>query len=132
MEYSHAELVSHANTARECGADAFRDAADQGGAHPEAKCQADYLHFLALYDKLGEVASAAPLRPLDRLYPQPNKESPLQQLVIQLANPLPCDREETRLGKYRRLVPRWHDWKVVQRPCAASGTSLFHRLARWR
>ena len=28
----------------------------------------------------------------------------LQQLVIQLSNPLPYDLEETRLGEYKRLV----------------------------
>lgn len=89
----------------------------------------DYLDFLAMYDKLGEAASADALRPLDRLYPQPNRESPLQQLVIQLANPLPYDLEETRLSEYKRLVPSWRDWNVVRRACARCATSLFDRLA---
>ena len=43
----------------------------------------DYLDFVALDDKLGAAAAAEALRPLDRLYPQPNKESPLQQLIVQ-------------------------------------------------
>jgi len=85
----------------------------------------DYLDFVAMCDKLGEAASADALRPLDRLYPQPNKESPLQQLIIQLANPLPYDLEETRLSEYKRLVPRWHDWNAVRLACARSATSLF-------
>lgn len=89
----------------------------------------DYLDFIAMADKLGEAASAEALRPLDRLYPQPNRESPLQQLLIQLAHPLPYDLEQTRLGEYKRLVPRWHDWEVVQRACAGCATSLFDRLA---
>jgi len=89
----------------------------------------DYLDFLAMHDKLGETASADALRPLDRLYPQPNRESPLQQLVIQLANPLPYDLEETRLSEYKRLVPRWRDWKVVRQACARCAASLFDRLA---
>ena len=89
----------------------------------------DYLDFVAMCDKLGHPACADALRPLDRLYPQPNKESPLQQLVIQLANPLPYDLEETRLNEYRRLVPRWHDWNAVRRACSQCAASLFDRLA---
>jgi len=88
----------------------------------------DYLDFVAMYDKLGESASADALRPLDRLYPQPSKESPLQQLIVQLANPLPYDLEETRLNEYRRLVPQWHDWNVVRRACIRCATALFDRI----
>jgi hypothetical protein len=89
----------------------------------------DYLDFIAMYDRSGEAASAEALRPLDRLYPQPNRESPLQQLVVQLSNPLPYDLEETRLNEYRRLVPLWHDWSVVKQACGRCATSLFDRLA---
>jgi hypothetical protein len=89
----------------------------------------DYLDFIAMSEKLGEAASADALRSLDRLYPQPNRESPLQQLVIQLANPLPYDLEETRLNEYKRLVPQWHNWNVVKRACIRCATSLFDRLA---
>ena len=92
----------------------------------------DYLDFIALGNKLGEAASAEALRPLDRLYPQPNKESPLQQLIVQLSNPLPYDLEETRLAEYRRLVPQWHDWSAVQQACLRCATSLFDRLAARR
>ena len=89
----------------------------------------DYLDFVAMCEKLGDTASADALRPLDRLYPQPNGESPLQQLVIQLSYPLPYDLEETRLSEYKRLVPQWHDWDTVKRACARCATSLFDRLA---
>jgi hypothetical protein len=89
----------------------------------------DYLDFAAMCDKLGEAAAAGALAPLDRLYPQPNKESPLQQLMIQLANPLPYDLEETRLSEYKRLVPQWHDWNAVKQACARCATSLFDQLA---
>lgn len=88
----------------------------------------DYLDFIALEDKLGAAAAADALRPLDRLYPQPNKESPLQQLIVQLAAPLPYDLEEKRLGEYRRLVPRWRDWSVVKKACARCAISLFDLL----
>jgi hypothetical protein len=89
----------------------------------------DYLDFVAMCGKLGESASADALRSLDRLYPQPNKESPLQQLVIQLADPLPYDLEETRLSEYKRLVPQWHDWNAIKRVCARCATSLFDGIA---
>ncbi len=89
----------------------------------------DYLDFVALCDKLGPEASANAFRRLDRLYPQPNKESPLQQLVVQLSNPLPYDLEETRLNEYRRLVPQWHDWSAVKSVCASCARSLFDRIA---
>ncbi len=89
----------------------------------------DYLDFVAMYDKLGEPASAGAMRPFDQLYPQPNGESPLQQLVVQLANPLPYDLDETRSGEYKRLVPQWRDWSAVKRACAQCATILFDRLA---
>jgi hypothetical protein len=89
----------------------------------------DYLDFVAMCGKLGEAKAADALAPLDGLYPQPNKESPLQQLIIQLANPLPYDLEETRLSEYKRLIPQWHDWSAVKRACARCANSLFDRLA---
>jgi hypothetical protein len=92
----------------------------------------DYLDFVAMHDKLGGPASAEAMRPFDRLYPQPNRESPLQQLVVQLANPLPYDLAETRLGEYRQLVPQWRDWSAVKQSCARCATLLFDRLAAKR
>lgn len=85
----------------------------------------DYLDFVALADKLGAKAAADALRSLDRLYPQPTRESPLQQLLVQLADPLPFDLEEPRLDEYRRLAPRWRNWKVVRAACARCAASLF-------
>lgn len=90
----------------------------------------DYLDFVAMCDKLGEAASTAALLPLDRLYPQPGGESPLQQLIVQLASPLPYDLEETRLSEYRRLVPRWQDWNVVRSVCSRCAISLFDALSQ--
>ena len=90
----------------------------------------DYLDFVAMADRLGDADAAEALCPLDLLYPQPSKESPLQQLVVQLAEPLPFDLEELRLGEYRRLVSRWRDWATVRGECARHATSLFDTLAR--
>ena len=65
----------------------------------------DYLDFVALADQLGGEKTALALLDFDDLYPQPNDESALQQLQIQLASPLPYDLEETNLAEYRNLAP---------------------------
>lgn len=89
----------------------------------------DYLDFVALSDRLGPEGTAAAMGKFDRLYPQPSGESALQQLIVQLANPLPYDLEEDRLSECKRLAPRWHDWKTVREVCAQCAQELFDRLA---
>ena len=89
----------------------------------------DYLDFVALADQLGDEKTAKALSQLDRLYPQPNDESALQQLQIQLANPLPYDLEETRLTEYKKLAPKWQDWNVVKAACKHCAITVFDRVA---
>jgi hypothetical protein len=89
----------------------------------------DYLDFVALADQLGDEKTAQALSQLDRLYPQPNDESALQQLQIQLANPLPYDLEEAKLTEYKNLAPKWQDWKTVKDACNHSATTVFDRVA---
>ena len=74
----------------------------------------DYLDFVALADAMEDVDAVAALRSFDELYPQPNGQSALQQLQIQLAKPLPFDLEETRLDEYKNLVPKWQNWANVE------------------
>lgn len=64
----------------------------------------------------------------DRLYPQPNEESALQQLQIQLANPLPYDLEELNLAEYKNLDPRWRDWQAVKAMCTDCATLIFDHI----
>ena len=78
----------------------------------------DYLDFAALADRMGDEAAAQALNVFDRLYPQENGESSLQQLQAQLANPLPYDLEETELREYKNLASRWHEWNAVKAVCA--------------
>ena len=73
----------------------------------------DYLDFVALAEYIGDDGFVAALRSFDELYPQPNGESALQQLQIQLAQPLPYDLDEVNLAEYKSLDPRWHDWQRV-------------------
>ena len=85
----------------------------------------DYLDFAALSEHAGEGAACAALEGFDRLYPHANGESALQQLQIQLANPMPFDLEETNLAEYKGLDQRWQDWGAIQAVCASISRRLF-------
>lgn len=88
----------------------------------------DYLDFVALAEHMGEEPFTESLRRFDLLYPQPNAGSALQQLQIQLSNPLPYDLEEVHLAEYKNLDPRWHDWQAVKTVCADCATLIFDRI----
>ena len=88
----------------------------------------DYLDFAALSERIGSVRVKEALSPLDQLYPQTSGESVLQQLQVQLANPMPYDLENTDLREYRRLHPKWHDWTRVKEICASIAVDLFANL----
>jgi len=88
----------------------------------------DYLDFVALADHMGEEKTVEALRPFDRLYPQPNQESALQQMQIQLANPLPYDLEELNLNEYKNLDARWQDWETVKSTCIGLAMLIFDRI----
>ena len=88
----------------------------------------DYLDFAALAERLGPTRVQQALNSLDELYPQPNGESALQQLQVQLSNPMPYDLGETNLSEYRNLHPKWHDWNRIKDICETIAVSLFKRL----
>jgi hypothetical protein len=88
----------------------------------------DYLDFAALSERVGPVRVKEALASLDQLYPQTSGESALQQLQVQLANPMPYDLENTDLTEYRRLHPKWHDWNHVKEVCANIAVGLFKLL----
>jgi hypothetical protein len=85
----------------------------------------DYLDFVALADHMGEDRVVAALHDFDRLYSQPSGESALQQLQIQLAQPLPYDLDGVNLVEYKNLDPRWHDWQHVRSACARCAEVIF-------
>ncbi len=84
----------------------------------------DYLDFVALADRLTVPQTYAALQSFDELYPQPNGESALQQLQVQLANPMPFDLDEIRLSDYKNLAPVWHSWQHVVDGCRAIALAL--------
>lgn len=88
----------------------------------------DYLDFVALAEHLGAEKVVEALRSFDNLYPQSNEESALQQLQIQLAQPLPYDLEELNLGEYKNLSSRWHDWENVKVACVDTATLIFDHI----
>lgn len=88
----------------------------------------DYLDFLALFDVLGEEKVVAALQKFDQLYPQPNGESALQQLIVQLGSPLPYDLDDVQLAEYRHLAPRWHRWSVVRQASINASMFIFDQV----
>lgn len=88
----------------------------------------DYLDFVALADHLGEDAGVNALGRFDELYPQSNGQSPLQQLQVQLAKPLPFDLDAVALAEYKHLAPRWHDWQTVSADAIRLATVIFDRI----
>lgn len=94
----------------------------------ERNATRDYLDFIAMADSIGRDGIVAALCHFDRLYQQPNEESALQQLQIQLANPLPYDLEGTNLAEYKRRDKRWHDWNDIRAACADYSILIFDQI----
>ncbi|MFN0315891.1 MAG: hypothetical protein ACKVQA_12745 [Burkholderiales bacterium] len=90
----------------------------------------DYLDFVAVADHLGEESVAQALQSFDKLYPQKSGESALQQLQVQLANPIPYDLNDVSpdLAEYKNLTSRWHDWATVKEVSARIATVIFDRV----
>ena len=88
----------------------------------------DYLDFVALTSRMNTAEIKAALLPFDSLYPQPNGQSALQQLHIQLGQPLPFDLEETELSEYKNLSAEWHNWQAVKAVCLKVSATLFDAL----
>jgi hypothetical protein len=88
----------------------------------------DYLDFVALSDAMSDAAVVGALQRFDDIYPQPNSQSALQQLQIQLAKPLPYDLEATQLSEYKDLILRWHNWSNVEAVAARVSDLLLECL----
>jgi hypothetical protein len=88
----------------------------------------DYLDFAALADRMGQDETVLALRSFDAFYPQPNGESALQQLQIQLAGPMPYDLDKVDLAEYKHLAARWQHWINVQSACSVCAVLIFDRI----
>lgn len=88
----------------------------------------DYLNFVAMANHMSDEAVVAALLPFDQLYPQANGDSPLMQLQVQLAQPLPYDLDAVNLSEYKNLAPMWHDWAAVKAACIHYADLIFDRI----
>jgi len=88
----------------------------------------DYLDFVALADHMEESEVGASLAPFDTLYPQPNGQSALQQLQIQLSSPMPYDLEQNHLAEYKNLDPKWRQWETVKSACIDWAVTIFDQI----
>lgn len=89
----------------------------------------DYVDFAAIGADLGDEAMARAMLRFDELYPQDNGESATQQLLAQLANPLPGDlgKEGTRI--FRGLAKDLQDWDAVRDRCVSFSITLFDAIS---
>lgn len=85
----------------------------------------DYIGFIALADHLGTKRTAAAMLKMDDLYPQPNGESALRQLIVQLANPKPFDRDQTDIATYKGIVVRYDSWEKLEDLGARMANAIF-------
>ena len=88
----------------------------------------DYLDVAALSYGMGITRAINALLPLDEYYPQVN-QSVRQQLLRQMAEPLPYDLEQTDLSEYKRLNSRWHNWNSVKLQCQLITAALARNAA---
>ncbi len=88
----------------------------------------DYVDLAALADHLGRNGCVEALRCFDRLYPQDNGASALQQLAVQLAAPQPYDLEGTDLSEYKDLHAKWHDWNAITTVTTGLAIDILDRI----
>ncbi len=88
----------------------------------------DYLDFAALSGRKSAEELVLAMEPFDRLYPQDNRQSALQQLLAQLSSVMPYDLAAAGPGRYRDLSPELRDWGNIQRVCGNAAQILFDGL----
>ena len=74
----------------------------------------DYLDFAALSKYLGQSETQKALAPMNILYESDDKIV-LQQLMAQLANPLPYDLDDVDLSEYKSISDEWKSWEHVKK-----------------
>lgn len=89
----------------------------------------DFLDVVALADKMGMKEAASFLAGIDEYYSDQHGKGQgvASQLVRQLGEPRPRDSRTTEeLEYYRRLDPKWHDWRSV----VAASKALAKQMVR--
>ncbi len=88
----------------------------------------DFLDFAALAASVTESRLHEAMEPFDRLYPQPNGNSPLHQLILQLGDPSPYDLSVTDWRAFDVQDVRWSSWPAVKERCLELAVALWHGL----
>jgi len=89
----------------------------------------DYVDFIALSSGLGNNGTVEAMVPFDEMYPQENGQSATQQLLAQLANPLPADLGHEGTRVFRSLAKDLREWNAVRDRCKSVAVALFDGLA---
>jgi hypothetical protein len=88
----------------------------------------DYLDVAALSERAGIAHAGEVLRGIDDYYADQRgseAQGVATQLARQLADPRPADTRTIRqLGQYKRLDPRWADWKDVTDVCRSVAVEM--------
>ncbi|AKT51826.1 hypothetical protein [Arsenicicoccus sp. oral taxon 190] len=92
----------------------------------------DYLDVVALAEAMGSERAVRTLLGIDDYYMDRSGEPGAVSTIVaqRLAQPDPRDTRTIReLPRYKGLVPRWHDWSVVERACGELATAMLERGA---
>ncbi|MDE0521428.1 MAG: nucleotidyl transferase AbiEii/AbiGii toxin family protein [Boseongicola sp.] len=89
----------------------------------------DHVDFAALASSLGHDGTVEAMSSFDRLYPQENGQSATQQLLAQLANPLPGDLGQEGTRTFRGLAEDLQDWGAVRDRCKSIAVAIFDGLS---
>ncbi len=73
----------------------------------------DFLDTVVLFERLGEQATEAALKPFDTLYHQQSGASPLAEVAERLAAARPSDSDAVALSAYKGLIAPWNSWEHV-------------------
>ncbi len=92
----------------------------------------DYIDFVALAAHLRKEKTIEALANFDELYPQPNGRSAITQLMVQISNPKPYDREKETLRHYKGLVEKYDSWDKIQAFGVKIANSIFNSIENER
>jgi len=85
----------------------------------------DYVDFAALGSRMSARSRLRALEPFDRLYPQPNGQSALQQLLAQISAPMPHDLEPEKPERHHDPFSEPFGWERVKNTCSRLAQELF-------
>ena len=89
----------------------------------------DHVDFAALASSLGHDGTVEAMSSFDMLYPQDNAQSATQQLLAQLANPIPGDLGQEGTRMFRGLAEDLQEWSAVRDRCKSIAVAIFDGLS---